>query len=426
MTAAEHVESYYAASTSPQPQFAALSGELRVDVCIIGGGFTGLSAALHLAERGYRVAVLETNRIGWGASGRNGGQALLGYSPGMCRVVELLGEEQARRLWDFSLEAMRLQRALIERHGIDCERRDGYLLAATRRRHLPELAAELDLVAGRWGYDKADIVDATAVRRLVDSKRFVGGLRDLGSGHLHPLKLCLGLARAAAAAGAQLFERTPALRFADTQTATVETAAGTVRAEHLLLCGNAYLSPVPSDMRGQIMPVGTYIAATEPLDADRARALIPDDLCVSDTNMVLDYFRLSADRRLLFGGRVAYHGGAPRNLAGVMRRRILKTFPQLADVACTHVWGGHVAITRNRLPRFGRLSDRVYYAHGFSGQGVTLTCLAGQLLADVVAGTAERFDVFARIPHKPFPGGTLLRRPLLLLATSWYGLRDLI
>lgn len=427
MTAsAEHVDSYYAASTSPQPRFAALSGDISADVCIVGGGFTGLSAALHLAERGYRVALLEANRIGWGGSGRNGGQALLGYSPGMLRVVELAGEADARRLWDFSLEAMRLQQSLIERHGIDCARRDGYLLAATKHRHMPELAAELDLVAGRWGYDKADLVDAEQVRRLVDSPRFVGGLRDLGSGHLNPLKLCLGLAQAAADAGAQIYEQTPARRFDDGRTVTIETDDGAVQADHLLLCGNAYLEPMPRAMRGEIMPVGTYIAATEPLGDDRARALIPDDLCVSDTNMVLDYFRLSEDRRLLFGGRVAYHGRDPKDLAAAMRRRILATFPQLANVGLDHVWGGQVAITRNRLPRFGRLSNKVFYAHGFSGQGVALTGLAGQILAELVAGTAERFDVFARIAHKRFPGGTLLRRPMLVLATSWYRLRDFL
>ena len=427
MTAsAEHVDSYYAASTSPQPQFAALSGDLRTDVCVIGGGFTGLSAALHLSERGYRVALLEANRIGWGGSGRNGGQALLGYSPGMVGVVELVGEADARRLWDFSLEAMRLQRALIERHGIDCARRDGYLLAATKHRHMPELSAELDLVAGRWGYDKAGLVDAEQVRGLVDSPRFVGGLRDLGSGHLNPMKLCLGLARAAAEAGAQMYEQTPARGFSEGQTVTIDTDGGSVRADQLLLCGNAYLEPMPRAMRGQIMPVGTYIAATEPLGDDRARALIPDDLCVSDTNMVLDYFRLSEDRRLLFGGRVAYHGRDPKDLAAAMRRRILATFPQLADVGLGHVWGGHVAITRNRLPCFGRLSNKIFYAHGFSGQGVSLTGLAGQILAELVAGTAERFDVFARIPHKRFPGGPMLRRPMLVLATSWYRLRDFL
>ena len=423
---AEHVASFYAASTSPQPQFAVLSDNLRVDACIVGGGFTGLSAALHLAERGYRVALLEANRIGWGGSGRNGGQALVGYSPGMLRVVELVGEADARGLWDFSLEAMHLQQALIERHDIDCARRNGYLLAATRRRHLPELAEELDLVAGRWGYDKANLVDADRVRGLVDSPRFVGGLRDLGGGHLNPLKLCLGLCRIADDAGVQIFEQSPARRFIDGQTVTIDTDGGSVRANHLLLCGNAYLEPMPRAMRGEVMPVGTYIAATEPLGADRARALIPDDLCVSDTNMVLDYFRLSEDRRLLFGGRVAYHGRDPRDLAGAMRGRILATFPQLADVGLSHVWGGHVAITRNRLPRFGRLSKNVFYAHGFSGQGVTLTGLAGQILAEMVAGTNERFDLFARIPHKRFPGGALLRRPMLVLATSWYRLRDLL
>ncbi len=427
MTArAEHVDSFYAVSTSPQPQFAALAGDRRVDVCVVGGGFTGLSAALHLAERGYQVALLEANRIGWGGSGRNGGQALLGYSPGMVRVLELVGEADARRLWDFSLKAMRLQQALIDRHCIDCGRRDGYLLAATKPRHMPELAEELDLVAGRWGYDKADLVDVDGVRQLVDSPRFVGGLRDLGSGHLNPLKLCLGLARAAADAGVQIYEQTAARCFTDGETVTVQTDDGSVRADHLLLCGNAYLEPMPPNMRGEIMPIGTYIAATEPLSAERAGALMPGDLCVSDTNIVLDYFRLSEDRRLLFGGRVAYHGRDPRDLAAAMQRRILATFPQLADVSLAHVWGGHVAITRNRLPRFGRLSDRIFYVHGFSGQGVTLTCLAGQILAELVAGTAERFDVFARIPHKRFPGGALLRRPLLVLATSWYRLRDLL
>lgn len=424
MPALPHARSYYAATRNAAPERPALSGEVAADVCVVGAGLTGLSAALHLAERGYRVAVLEANRVGWGASGRNGGQALVGTSAGSLATRALLGEDWARRIWELTVAAVDRQRALIERHAIACDYRPGYLYAAWNARHLPELEAEWALLES-WGYDRGRLVGADEARALVRGPGYAGGILDRASGHLHPLNLALGLAAAAERAGARIYEGSAALALGHEDSAGIETAGGRVRCRHVVLAGNAYLGGVGGELSDYVLPIVTYILATAPLGAARAVRLIPDDLCVSDNKRMLNYYRLTPDRRLLFGGP-AWPG--ERSLDGreaSLRRRMVALFPDLAGVPTDYIWDGTVAISRNRLPQIGRLEGEVYFAQGFSGHGVALTTLTGELIAEAVAGTAERFDVFSRIPHSPLPGGRNLAQRLRALLLLWYRLRDL-
>lgn len=425
MTAQSHIASYYAASATPVPERPALAGTVECDVCVVGAGIAGCSAAWHLAERGYSVVLLEQNRVGWGASGRSGAQALFGVAAGQAKLERLIGAGDARVVWDVTVEGLTLMRELIARHQIDCDWVHGHLQTAIKPRHDGELRAELDVLHSKYAYDSVRYVTREEVRTLVATQRYISGLYDTNSGHLHSLNYTLGLAAAAERHGTRIFEDTRALTI-DQQRTRVRTAHGEVHARHIVLCGNVYLGSTAPSLTSKIMAVGTYIVATEPLGAERARALIANNAAVSDSNWVLDYFRRSADHRLLFGGRVNYSGLSSFDGPGVTRRRMVGVFPQLSDVKIDYAWGGDVDITLNRAPHFGRLSPNVYFLQGFSGHGITLTGIAGKLVADAIAGTAERFDVFAKIPHGTFPGGATLRRPALVLAMMYYRLKDLL
>jgi gamma-glutamylputrescine oxidase len=418
-----HAQSWYAATAHAAPPRPALAGRVDADVCVVGGGVAGCSTALHLAERGYRVVLLEERAIGSAASGRNGGQLLSGYSCGQGTLVQLLGDADARRLWDWSVEGLALTRELIERHRIDCDWRSGHLQVALKPRHEREIRAELEQHA-RYGYAVTRYVPREELRTLVDSSRYVAALYDSQAGHVHPLNYTLGLAAAAERAGARLYEGTRALAVGDGDPALVRTADGEVRARYVALCGNAHLGSTAPRIRTRIMPVGTYVVATEPLGPDRGAPPVARDLGVSDMNWVLDYYRPSRDGRLLFGGAISYSGYDPAGVATSMRRRIERVFPRLRGIRLDYAWGGLLDITANRAPDFGRLAPNVYYVQGFSGHGMTLAGLSGRLIAETIAGQAERFDVYARIPHLPFPGGRLLARPLLVAAMTWYRLRD--
>jgi len=397
-------------------------------VCVVGAGIAGCSAALHLAERGMRVVILEQNRVGWGASGRSGAQALPGVSCGQAKLERLIGAPGARAVFDVSLEGLALMRALIRRFAIDCDFVDGSLLTAVKARHVSELQAELEELRGRYDYQSVRLLAREELRTLVASDRYLAALYDSNAGHLHPLNYTLGLAAAAASLGVQIFEDSRALSFGEAAGGRVRitTARGEVRARQLVLCGNVYLDGLAPALARKIMDVATYIVATEPLGAERARALIGNNAAVSDMNWVLDYFRRSADHRLLFGGRVNYSGLRSFDAPSATRLRMLRVFPQLKDVRIEYAWGGEVDITLNRAPHFGRLAPNVYFLQGFSGHGIALTGIAGKLVAEAIAGTAERFDVFARIPHAEFPGGMALRRPTLVLAMLYYRIRDLL
>jgi gamma-glutamylputrescine oxidase len=422
----EHIRSWYAASANPAPLREPLRGETTADVCVVGGGIAGCSTALHLAERGYRVVLLEGRRIAWGASGRSGGQAIVGFAAGQDRLVAQVGREAARRMFDVSVEALDLIRDRVARHAIDCDLHWGQMHVAIKPRHESELRAWQEELARDCRYDTLRWLDRDELRSILATERYIGGLFDSRSGHLHPLNYTLGLAAAAEGAGVRIFEGSEAVRLEHGETAVVHTAEGRVRAKHVALCCNAYVDDLSPKLRARIMPVGTYIVATERLGQARIESLMRENVGVTDVNWVLDYFRRSSDHRLLFGGRVSYSGLDPLGTERATRARMVKVFPQLADVKIEYAWGGYVDITMSRAPDFGRLAPNVYYLQGFSGHGIALTGMAGRLVAEAIAGQAERFDLFTKLEHRDFPGGPALRTPALVLAMLWFRLKDLL
>jgi gamma-glutamylputrescine oxidase len=417
--------SYYALDDTWETR-TPLLGEISADVAVLGGGIAGCSAALHLAKRGYKVALLEARRVGYGASGRSGGQTIFGLAVGQQKLEHEVGREDARRLFDLSIEALDLTQSLIQEYAIDCDYRPNHVHVAVNARHVRELGLWARDLHEDYGYSSVRLLNRDELQGHVRSERYLGGLLDPRSGHLQPLKYTHGLARAAETAGAVLYENSEVLRYENGREVRVHTAQGTVRCAHLVLCGNAYIGAVAPSLARRILGVGTYIIATEPLGEERAGSLLPSNAAVADINWILDYFRRSQDHRLLFGGRVSYSSVQPPRLAESMRKRMVRVFPSLSDVKVANAWGGYLDITMSRAPDFGRLAPNVYYLQGFSGHGVALAGLAGELASEAIAGTAERFDVFARIPHRDFPGGPLLRRPSLMLAMLYYRLQDLL
>ena len=425
--------SYYAATVQRDRSFSPLQSNFDCDVAVVGGGLAGLSAAIELADRGYSVVLLEAHQVGWGASGRNGGQVIAGLACDQGVVEAQLGLEASRRTWDMTLEAIALIGQRRERFGIACDWQSGYLSLAKSQRKADELRGWQEQMQRAYGYQTTWITPQD-MPRWIASPCFHSGMHDPAGGHLHPLKYSLGLAHAAASLGVQIFENSAVVSLEPGSTARLRTAKGSVRASHVLLAGNVYLQGLAPMLERRIMPVGTYIIASEALEPALAASLVPSKSAVCDTNFVLDYFRPTVDHRMLYGGRVSYSTATPMNLAASMQRRMAKTFPQLQSAKAEFSWGGFVDISMNRAPDFGRLTDvgasaahaNVYYLQGFSGHGLALTGLAGKLVAEAIAGNAERFDTFARIRHRPFPGGRLLRTPALVAGMAYYRLRDML
>lgn len=422
--------SYYEASIQRPRTSQPLSESITSDVCVVGGGYAGLSAALEFAQRGYSVTLLEAQRIGWGASGRNGGQAIVGFGyEGESAIEKQLSPADARRTWDISVEGLNLIRQRIETHGIDCEYSPGYLSLSVREKKTRILEKWAMHVMETYDYP-LQIIGPGKIAQWISSERFHAGVYDANSAHLHPLKYCLGLADAARQAGVSIYESSPVYIIQRGDQPLVRTALGEVRCSFAVLAGNAYLGEygdeIAPELTTSIMPIGTYMIATEIMGKERADALMPQRPAVSDTNFVLDYFRLSADHRLLFGAGDSYSGTTPRNLVERIRSRMLDVFPQLDDLSIEYAWGGFVDLTLNQAPNFGRLGKNIYYLQGFSGHGLALTGMAGKLVAETIAGQAERFDLFARIRHLPFPGGKMMRTPALLLGMWYYRLRDML
>ncbi|MBP6775690.1 MAG: FAD-binding oxidoreductase [Piscinibacter sp.] len=425
--------SYYAATAPREQRFAPLRGNADCDVAIVGGGLAGLSAAIELADQGLSVMLLEARSIGYGASGRNGGQALAGLACEQDQIERQLGLEASRTVWNMTLEAIDLIHARCRRFGIDCDWRPGYLSLAVNARKGRELAQWHERMQRDYGFEATPIRPAE-VSQWIASPRFHSGLHDPRSGHLHPLKYTLGLGRAAASLGVRIHEDTPVTALRAGATSELDTAGGTVRARHVLLAGNVYLQNIAPLLEHRLMPVGTYVVASEALEPTVAQSLVPSQSAVCDTNFVLDYFRTTPDHRVLYGGRVSYSTITPANLAESMRSRMARTFPQLRGTKIEYAWGGFVDITMNRAPDFGRLADigagrdyaNVYYLQGFSGHGLALTGLAGKLVAEAIGGNAARLDLFSRIRHRNFPGGRLLRTPALVVGMAYYRLRDLL
>jgi gamma-glutamylputrescine oxidase len=420
------VRSYFVASANAAAPRPSLQSDLTVDVCVIGGGIAGCSTALHLAQRGYSVALLEAQHIGWGASGRSGGQVLTGFASGQHKLVQQLGSDIARKLWDISVEGVELLRQLVEQHRIGCDLHWGQMHVAIKYRQRRELIAELEEAQRIYNYPHLQFMERSEIESLLATNKYCAGVLDRGSGHLHPLNYTLGLAAAAEAARVRIFENSRVRAITQSDPALVKTDQANVRARFVVLCCNAYIDRLAPRLRARIMPVGTYIIATQSLGAARMHALIRENIAVTDTNFVLDYFRRSSDHRLLFGGRVSYSGVDAFDTARATRKRMLNVFPQLQDVSIDYAWGGFVDITMSRAPDFGRVAPNIYYLQGFSGHGIALTGIAGKLVAEAIAGHAERFDLFTRLKHRNFPGGPLLRTPALVLAMLWYRLRDLL
>jgi len=414
---------YYEATKKLELVTHPLAGDLSVDVAIVGGGITGVSAALHLAERGYDVALLEAEHVGWGASGRNGGQVLPGYGASQSKIKSLVGAEASRRLWGMSIEAVDLLHGQIQRFGIPCDPVRGYFHAAIKPRHVHELE-EAQTELAELGAPVGRLLKGADLRARLDTQRYLAILEDNISGHIHPLNYTLGLGLAAQAAGARLFSQTRVTKVEPGKVIKIHTTRGKISAKFLLIAGGAYLGALMRPIAGYIMPAGTYIMATEPRAG--IAALIPGNEAVCDLNFVLNYFRRSPDDRLLFGGRVSYSTLPPAGLGASMLKRAQQVFPQLHDARVEYLWGGNVDITRNRAPHFGRLAPNILFTHGFSGHGVALTGLAGKVAAEAIAGQAERFDLFEKIPHARFPGGRQFRVPALVLATTYFRLRDML
>ena len=424
----QHTASYYAASSLPQPDHPVLQGEWVADVCVVGGGFSGLNTALELAERGMSVILLEAHKIGWGASGRNGGQLIRGVGHGLEQFEGVIGKEGVRQMKLMGLEAVEIVRQRVERFNIACDLTWGYCDLASKPRDLEGFAEEAEELRSLGYRHPTRLLQASEMRSVVGSDRYIGGLIDMGSGHLHPLNLALGEAAAAAQLGVQLFENSGVTRIDYGPEVKVHTASGSVRAKSLVLGCNAYLKDLNPQLSGKVLPAGSYIIATEPLSEAQAHALLPQNMAVCDQRVALDYYRLSADRRLLFGGACHYSGRDPQDIGAYMRPKMLEVFPQLANVKIDYQWGGMIGIGANRLPQIGRLHDQpnVYYAQAYSGHGVNATHLAGKLLAEAISGQhSDGFDLFAKVPHITFPGGKYLRSPLLALGMLWHRLKEL-
>ncbi len=418
--------SYYTATVPALAPRSVLQGAETADVCVVGGGLAGLSAALELRARGFSVVVLEAMQIGWGASGRNGGQVIVGHAND-APYVDQLGLVEAKRAWDISVEGTDLLRARIAEYHIDCDYTPGWLYLAVNQRKARELQSGFEFNRDQFSYPHQTWISSKEIGNCIASPRFVAGYHDARSGHLHPLKYTRGIAAAAEKSGAKLFENSRVTEIVRGAKPIVRTAQGSVSCQFVLLAGNCYLGNLIPEIDRRIMPVGTYVVASNPLSPALADSLIKDRAAVCDSNFILDYFRPSADHRLIFGGRVSYSTMTPIDLDNSMRARMLKVFPQLgSDLKVDYSWGGFVDITMNRAPDFGRLAENIYYLQGFSGHGLALTGIAGKLAAEAIAGQAERFDIYARLKHLPFPGGKLLRTPALVLGMLWYQLRDLV
>jgi gamma-glutamylputrescine oxidase len=416
-------DSWYAATARPLPPFAELRGETRADICVVGGGYTGLSTALHLREKGYDVVLLEAHRVGFGASGRNGGQVGSGQRLEQQSLEKMVGHGDAHKLWQIAEDAKDLVRALIARHGIDAAYRPGVAHAMIGESELRHERSAVERLARDYDYHAIEMLDRQAMAELTGSRAFVGGSLDMGAGHVHPLRLAIGLARAAADAGVRIHEQTHATHVEAGSNAMVGTDHGKVRARHVVLATNGYLGGLDRKVAARVMPINNFIVATEPLGS-RWAEILTRDVAVADSRFVVNYWRRSEDDRLLFGGGETYGYRFPRNIAALVRKPMLEIYPQLADARIDHAWGGTLAISVSRMPYFGKPRPGLWSASGYSGHGVALAVMAGRILAEAIDGETARFDVMARVRTPSFPGGTALRSPILALAMTWFSLRD--
>lgn len=417
-----HTGSYYAATVNEVTDYAPLRGAQIADVCVIGAGFTGISTALFLAERGYKVHVVEANRVGWGASGRNGGQIIGGIS-GEEKIAGRLGRDGEQIMWQMRWAGHDIIRERVETYGIDCDLKWGYLDVAIKQRHLRALLEQLETLEKYNFPHEYKLLSREETVSIIGTEAYIGSLVNMGNGHLHPLNLCIGQARAAVSRSAVIFEQSPVLRIEHGAKPSVVTEQGSVTADFVVLAGNAYHF-IERKLRGSMFPVNSFIIATEPLPEEQVNSINPQDLAVCDPNFVLEYFRLSADKRLLFGGRCNYSGSDPGVIKRTLIPKMLRVYPKLAKTKIDYAWGGTIGVPINRVPQLGRISSNVFYSQGYSGHGVNVTHLAGQIMADTVAGTFERFDVFANIKPIVIPGAHTFRNQMVALGVLYYQIKD--
>ena len=421
----EHTGSYYAASVNDVTDYAALEGSQSADVCIIGAGFTGVATALTLAERGYSVAVVEANRVGWGASGRNGGQLINGIS-GLAKIQKQYGDGIADTLWELKWRGNDIIYDRVEKYGIECDLKSGFVETATKARHLDEIA---QYAADRKRFNfpyKYEVWDREKTRATLGTDAFVGAFACFRDGHLHPLNLCIGEARAAERLGARIFEQSPVTGIEHGDRPRVTTATGSIVADTVVLAGNAYHQLEAKHLSNLVFPAGSFIVGTEPLSEDVVSEINPLDVAVCDMNNILDYYRLSADKRLLYGGRCNYSGREPASIKAAIVPRMLKIYPQLADTRIDYEWGGKIAIVVNRIPVLGRINNNVYYCQGYSGHGVNATHIMGEVVADAITGTMEKFDLFANMKHFRIPGSQWMGNQIMALGMLYYRIKDLL
>lgn len=418
----EYPGSYYAASADQLTPFKAAAGEMRADVCVIGGGFTGLSAALHLAKAGYDVVLLEAQRVGFGASGRNGGQVGMGQRLEQDELETMVGVPLARDLWDLACESVAVTRELAEAGGVRFH--EGIIHADHKPGFVPEHHEYVDKLRDEYGHDKIRSLSKDEMREVVGSPAYHGGSIDMQAGHLHPLNYALALARACVEAGVRIHERSTVSEVLEGTPATVKTDKAQLTADYVLYACNGYLGRLQGKVAARMMPINNFIVATEPLSPEAQEGLIKGNHAVADSKFVVNYFRFSDDGRLLFGGAESYGYRFPKDIRALVSKPMLEIYPQLHGIRLDYAWGGTLGITMNRMPHFARLSGNVLSASGYSGHGVAMATLGGKLMAEAVQGQAERFDFMADVPTPRFPGGAALRSPLLVLAMLWYSLRD--
>jgi glycine/D-amino acid oxidase-like deaminating enzyme len=419
----EHTASYYAATVNEPTDYPALTGGVTADVCVVGAGFTGVATALTLAERGYSVALVEANRVGWGASGRNGGQVINGMR-GLDKLREKHGDGIADTLWDLRWRGNDIIHERVAKYGIDCDLKSGFVEVATKPgqvRFLEEYAAERARHDFPYRYE---VWDRDRTRTMLGTDAYHGGFICYRDGHVHPLNLCIGEARAAQGLGVQIFEQSPVISIEHGSRPKVKTEIGHVEADAVLLAGNAYSRLEPKHLSNLVFPAGSYIIATEPLSAEVVDEINPEDVAVCDANEVVDYFRLSADKRLLYGGACNYSGRDPASIQSYILPRMLKTYPQLRDVRIEFEWGGKIGIVLNRVIAVGRINNNVYYCQGYSGHGVCATHVMGEIMADAISGTMERYDLFAGLKHHRIPGSQWLGNQIIALGMLYYKIKD--
>ena len=418
----EHTGSYYAATANEVTDFPPLRGEQQADVCVIGAGFTGISTALHLAERGYNVHVVEANKVGWGASGRNGGQ-LIGGIAGEKHIARTLGRDQEELFGELRWAGHDIVRDRVEKYNIQCDLKSGYLDVAIKERHLRDIEADCRRLEAANFLHEFRILTKEETCETIGTDAYIGAFLNMANGHLHPLNLCVGEANAAVSLGATIYEKSPVLEIHKGKRPRVESHDGSVNADAVIIAGNAYHF-LERKLRGIMFPVNSFIIATEPLSEEIVARINPRDLAVCDPNFVLEYYRLSADKRMLFGGRINYLGDDPEYIKKKHRRKMARLYPQLADVRIDYAWGGSIGVPINRVPQLGRISPNVYYCQGYSGHGVNVTHLAGRIMADAVAGTVEQFDLFANVKPFVIPGAHTFRKPMVSLGVMYYQIKD--